>query len=77
MCHLVLHNIGKSSFSPHSLLSAFWCYILSNETITTNDSYSPPPVVGVVRSISIVPAEICAGVAGGVDVIEEDVIDDR
>lgn len=76
MCHLVLHNIGKSSFSPHSLLSAFWCYILNNETITTNESYSPPPVVGVVRSISIVPAEICAGVAGGVDVIEQDVVDD-
>lgn len=42
---------------------------------TTNESYSPPPVGGVVRSISIVPPEICAGVVGGVDVIEEDVVE--
>ena len=41
-----------------------------------HESYSSPPVGGVVRSISIVPPEICAGVTGGVDVIEKDVIDD-
>ena len=39
--------------------------------ITTNENYSPPPVGGVVRSISIVPPENCAGVAGAVDVIED------
>ena len=41
-----------------------------------HESYSPPPVGSVVRSISIVPPEICTGIAGGVDDVVDDVIDD-